>query len=95
MTEVSVAYAKNQLTRLIYEAEAGETIHVTRRGKPVAVIISEHLFEQLQKGEAQKNFWKAIQEMRSAPDFEPVDLAEEEISAWRDKSLGREFSWED
>ncbi len=95
MAQVSVADAKNRLTRLIHEVEAGETIHVTRRGKPVAVIISEQAFELLQKGEVKQNFWQAIREMRSDPNFEPVDLSEQEIGAWRDKSFGREFSWED
>lgn len=95
MTKLSVANAKNQLTRLIHEAEAGEIIHITRRGKPVAVIISEQAFEWLQKGGQKNNFWQAIQEMRSDPGFEPVDFAAEEVSAWRDKGFGREFSWED
>ncbi len=95
MTELSVANARNQLTRLIHEVEAGEIIHVTRRGKPVAVIISEQAFEWLQKGGEKNNFWQAIQEMRSDPGFEPVDFTVEEVSAWRDKGLGREFSWED
>ena len=36
MATVSVAEAKNRLTSLLNAAEAGETITITRHGKPVA-----------------------------------------------------------
>lgn len=36
MATVSVAEAKNRLTSLLDAAEAGETITITRHGKPVA-----------------------------------------------------------
>ena len=39
MTEVSIAEARDTLTRLIQRAEAGEPVHITRRGKPVAVLV--------------------------------------------------------
>ena len=45
MSQVSIAEAKNALTRLIYEAERGEAIHITRHGKPVAVLISADIYE--------------------------------------------------
>ena len=35
MPETSIAEAKTQLTRLIHQAERGEAVHITRRGKPV------------------------------------------------------------
>jgi prevent-host-death family protein len=95
MTQISIAEAKNALTRLIHEAEQGQAIHITRRGKPVAVLVSEDEYERLKTGEKKKDFWQAIQEMRADPNFEPVDLSLEEVDSWRDKSPGREFSWED
>jgi prevent-host-death family protein len=36
MAVVSVAEAKNRLTALVMAAEAGETVTITRHGKPVA-----------------------------------------------------------
>jgi len=36
--DVSVAEAKNHLSRLIRAAERGETVVITRKGKPVAQI---------------------------------------------------------
>jgi len=95
MSEVSIAEAKNCLTRLIHEAEQGETVHITRRGKPVAVMVSEAEYERLKSAQAKQSFWQAIQAMRADPEFEPVDFTAEEIDSWRDKTLGRECLWED
>lgn len=41
MLQVSIAEAKNTSTRFMYEAERGEGVHITRHGKPVAVLVSE------------------------------------------------------
>ena len=38
MTTVNLADAKARLSELVERAEAGETVRITRRGKPVAVI---------------------------------------------------------
>jgi prevent-host-death family protein len=38
MAQVSAAEAKDQLANLLMRAEAGETVTVTRYGKPVAII---------------------------------------------------------
>jgi prevent-host-death family protein len=40
MVTVKLADAKTQLSRLIDKAESGETIIITRHGKPVAKIIA-------------------------------------------------------
>jgi prevent-host-death family protein len=47
MTEVSIAEARNRLTRLVQRAEAGETVRITRRGRPVAVLLSEREYGRL------------------------------------------------
>jgi prevent-host-death family protein len=39
MINVPLAQAKNQLSELISRVEAGETVAVTRRGKPVARLV--------------------------------------------------------
>ena len=41
MAVVSIAEAKNHLPRLVQQVEAGEPVRITRRGLPVAVLISE------------------------------------------------------
>ena len=40
MSKISIADAKNTLTKLIHEAEQGTAVHITRRGKPVAVLLT-------------------------------------------------------
>jgi prevent-host-death family protein len=39
MINVPLAQARNQLSSLIRQAEAGETITITRRGKPMARLV--------------------------------------------------------
>ena len=41
MTDVSIADAKAHFSELVERAEAGETVRITRRGKPVARLIPE------------------------------------------------------
>lgn len=45
----SVAEAKAQFAELLYQAETGQAVRITRRGKPVAVLLSEAEFERLGK----------------------------------------------
>ena len=93
MAETSIADAKDQLTRLIYQAERGEPVHITRRGKPVAVLLSEDEYVRLRQGQDKRSFWELIVEMRSDPEFTPVDWTPEEVDSWRDRRPAREFEW--
>ena len=45
-TRYSITQARNNLSRLVREAESGATIEVTRRGKRVAVIVSPRQYER-------------------------------------------------
>jgi len=47
MTQASIAEAKNNFPRLVQQAEAGEQISITRRGHPVAVLLSTQAYERL------------------------------------------------
>ena len=40
MTDVTLADAKARLSELVARAEAGDSVRITRRGKPVAQIIA-------------------------------------------------------
>jgi len=58
MTTVSIAEAKNQLPRIVQQAETGDPVHITRHGKPVAVLVSEAEYERLRAGQAEpKSLW--------------------------------------
>lgn len=95
MSQVSIAEAKNALTRLIYEAERGEAIQITRHGKPVAVLVSRETYERLKAREQQTDFWQAMQAWRAQASFDWPELTPEEVDSWRDRSPGRDFSWSD
>jgi prevent-host-death family protein len=94
MSNISVADAKNHLPRLLHQVEAGDAIHITRRGKAVAVLLSEAAYARLRVQQNKRNFWVEIQQMRNQADFEGIDLTAEEIADWRDPEEGRAFQWE-
>jgi len=93
MAQTSIAEAKTQLTRLIHQAERGEAVHITRRGKTVAVILSEDEYTRLRQGQKQGNFCDLVDAMRSDPAFDPIDWSQEEVDSWRDRRPVREFEW--
>ena len=46
----SIAEAKNHFTELVRDVENDSPIQLTRRGKPVAVLLSTREYERLKKG---------------------------------------------
>ena len=47
MSEYSIADAKSQFAQLVHRAEGGQAVRITRRGKAVAVLVSEAQFNRL------------------------------------------------
>jgi len=94
MRTSSIADAKNNLSHLIQEIEAGDPVHLTRYGRPVAVIMSEHQYQSLVAPE--KSVSTAIMNWRSQLD-ENVDngFDDRELRQLRKEPVAREFTWED
>ncbi len=88
--QYSIADARHQLPAIVHDAERGTPIELTRRGKPVAVLISIARWQRLSKG--RPDFWKALQEFRRTHDLEALD-ADDVFSNLRDRSPGREVKW--
>ena len=88
----TIAEAKNNLSQLIYQLEADETIHLTRHGKPVAVMLSEANYQKL----IHKNnsLYQAIQQWRTELKDE-VALTEAELKNIRTSSQDRVFTWDE
>ncbi|MDD5395533.1 MAG: type II toxin-antitoxin system Phd/YefM family antitoxin [Thiothrix sp.] len=86
----TIADAKNNLPKLIHAVEGGGDIHITRHGKPVAVLISEERYQQMFG--TGKNTFQAMMGWREK--YGGVDLTDEEVDSWRDRSPAREFSWD-
>ena len=95
MPEVSIAQARNSLTRLIHEAENGEPVHITRRGKPVAVLVSRDEYERLESAGTGSDFWQGIKEWRAQTSFDWSELTPYEVDSWRDRRPPRGPEWPD
>ncbi len=92
--EYSIAEVRNQLSAMVNQAEDGENITLTRRGRPVAVLVAFDRFQRLSLSTA-PNLWHAIQEFRDITDLANADLSDQEVANWRDRELGRDASWHD
>ena len=84
--EYSVAEARDRLAKLVHEAERGRPVRITRRGKRAAVLISEAEFRRA-RGGTRAGVGDAILAWRDK--YGGVDLTDEEVASWRDRSVGR------
>lgn len=87
----SIAEARDNLARIVHEAESGKTVKLTRRGKAVAVLLSQEEYQQMRP--AGKGFWKASQEFRAKHDLKALGFTDTEFEGLRDKSPGRRIKW--
>lgn len=84
--EYTIAEARDSLTRLVRRAEARAPVVLTRRGHPVAVLMSYDEFSRLAPA---RSFPDALEEFRRARAGALADLAEV-FDGVRDGSEGRE-----
>lgn len=92
MIEYSIADAKNQLPRIVHEVEREGAVQLTRRGRPVAVLLSGAEYDRLRSGQG-RSLLAAIAAWRREAGAGLADLSAEEIESWRDRSPGRDFDW--
>jgi len=85
----SIAEARNRFTAIIRGLKRQPLVEVTRRGKPVAVLLSIEEYKRL--AEQPRRFWDTYQAFRTQTPLETLDI-ESEIFAVRDPSPGREIS---
>jgi antitoxin Phd len=86
----SIAEARNSLPAIVHDAEKGTVAELTRRGKPVAVLISIADYQQLAR--ARPDFWSALQAFRKQHDLADIDV-EQTFAGVRDRSPGRAVKW--
>ena len=84
---VSLSEAKAQLAGLVHAAEGGEVVHISRHGKPVAVLLSEQAYAALQGQQQRSKLWEAIAQWRSAG-----QTSLRRTGPWRLASLERRLS---
>jgi len=93
MLPVSIADAKTHLPRLVQQAEAGETVRITRRGHPVAVLISEREFERLSA--PRTGILDFLKTWHAEMDAQGIEFADgSEFDGLRDNAQRQTPSWE-
>jgi prevent-host-death family protein len=83
----SVAEAKNQLPALIHQAEKTGPVRLTRRGKPVAVLLSQKEYSQLT--DPPGAWFDKIMALRQSGQIGSEDCGDDEFEGLRDRSPGR------
>jgi prevent-host-death family protein len=83
----SIAEARDRLASLVHDVEDGAPVEITRRGRPVAVLVAYAEYQRL-LGEG-PSFWDALLAFRSATDSQHENLDIDSKSFPRDKSPGR------
>lgn len=92
MKTSSIAEAKNNLPQLIYQLETNDVIHLTRHGKPVAVMLSEANYQKLTAKSSK--LYQSIQQWRKQL-TEDYALTEIELRSLRSSDSGRKLVWEE
>jgi prevent-host-death family protein len=83
---ISIAEAKNQLPALVHRAEAGEAVTITRRGKPVAVVVSAELYERaIRQAGAAPSWFDRLNIWRDSLPADFEGLSDTELDAVRDR----------
>jgi prevent-host-death family protein len=92
--QTSIAGARDKLASLVHQAEDGAPVEITRRGRPVAVLLSYHEYQRL-LGEG-PSFWDAMMAWRNSSHVDDAQhvLGIEPDTFPRDKSPGRESPFE-
>lgn len=91
---ISLSEAKARLTGLVHAVENGEVVHLSRHGKPVAVLLSEQAYAALQGHQKRPTLWQAIVQWRGEGQAGAADDWPVAADEWRDRSSGRELSLE-
>jgi prevent-host-death family protein len=85
MKSVSIAEAKNRLTELLYQAEDGQPVQLTRRGHAVAVLLSDAEYLRLKSaaaGALDFAAWAQAWRLRLPPGIEGISASE--LERWRE-----------
>ncbi len=91
MNSYSLAEARNHLTAIVRRVEQSTAVALTRRGKPVAVILSIEEYQRLAAPRA--SFSSTFARYREAVDLAALDLGPQVFADVRDKNPGREPTW--
>jgi prevent-host-death family protein len=86
----SIAEARSNLPSIVDQAEAGQEIQLTRRGKPVAVVVSLRELERL-RGD-RSSFGDAYRRFLKKHPLREIGVEEDAFESTRDRGTGRKVS---
>lgn len=86
----SIAEARTNLPTIVDQAEAGLTVELTRRGKPVAVVVSLREFERSRTDRAR--FGEAYRDFLDKHVLKDIGLEPDFGVSLRDREIGRKVS---
>ncbi len=93
--ETPITEAKNTFTALVHQVESGEVVHLTRHGRPVAVLLSEADYQNLRQSAVTRgDLLDFVQSWRDTLPGDWRGISEREIAATRDLATAREPAWE-
>lgn len=85
--QYSIADARSNLPHIVDQAEAGVEVELTRRGQPVAVVVSRRTFDRLRDKRGQ--FSEAYQRFLARFSLDEIGFAQEDLLTTRDMTTGR------
>jgi len=89
-SKYSIAEARDNLAKIVHEVESGP-VELTRRGRPVAVLVSLNEYERLQgRG---RSLWEEIDRFRERENLERNGIEPDAFEGIRDQTAGREVQW--
>ncbi len=88
--KISISEAIRKLPSILHNVESGMPVSLTRRGKPVAMLVSIQEYERLHR--KKKDFWDAFMEFRQTLEKENIEFSDSDFENLRDISPGREIS---
>jgi antitoxin Phd len=91
LKQYSIAEARNHFTSLVRAVERESAIELTRRGKPVAVVLSIQEYERLSGRQA--SFWEAYAAFVERVNPQELGIEPDTFAGLRDRSPGREARW--
>jgi len=88
--QYSIAEARNRFTAIVRDVERESAVELTRRGKPVAVLLSIQEYKRLSSNK--DGFWKAFTAFRNQVNLQELGIEPDIFTGLRDQSPGREVS---
>ena len=87
----SIAEARSRLPAIVDQAEAGAEVELTRRGQPVAVVVSRQEFERLRGKHL--HFGDAYRKFLERHRLEEIGVDKDFALSTRDRTTGRKVAW--